>query len=82
LAAGLRQIPGVVVDAGSPFTNMVYMNLSDDVKLNTGQIVERMKKFGILLDAENTRRFRLVTHYWIDDERVQKTIAAFREVLA
>lgn len=81
LADGLRQIPGLVVDAGSPSTNMVYMNLSDDVKLDTRQIVERMKSVGILLDAENSRRFRLVTHYWIDDERVQKTISAFREVL-
>lgn len=82
LADGLRAIPGLVVDAGSPYTNMVYMNLSDDIKLNTGQIVEQMKNKGILLDAENTRRFRLVTHYWIDDERVQNTISAFRDVLA
>ena len=82
LADGLRQIPGLIVDAGSPFTNMVYMNLSDDVKLNAAQIVEQMKKYGILLDAENSRRFRLVTHYWIDDERVQKTIFAFRDLLA
>jgi threonine aldolase len=82
LADGLRQISGLKVDPGSPSTNMVYLNLSADVKLTTGQIVERMKTYGILLDAENPRRFRLVTHYWIDDQKVQKTISAFREVLA
>lgn len=82
LADGLRQVSGVVVDAGSPFTNMVYLNLSDDVKLSAVQIAERMKKYGILLDADTSRRFRLVTHYWIDDEKVQKTVSAFREVLA
>jgi threonine aldolase len=82
LADGLRQVQGLVVDARSPSTNMVYMNLSDDVKLNAGQIVERMKKNGILLDAENSRRFRLVTHYWIDDDGVQRTVAAFRDVLS
>lgn len=82
LADGLRQISGVVVDAGSPSTNMVYMNLSEDVKLNAAQIVEQMKKYGILLDAENARRFRLVTHYWIDDAKIGKTVSAFREVLA
>lgn len=82
LAEGLRQIPGLVVDAGSPSTNMVYMNLSDSVKLDTGQIVEQMKSRGILLDSENSRRFRLVTHYWIDDQGVQETLAAFRDVLA
>ena len=82
LADGLRQTPGIVVDAGSPSTNMVYMNLSDDVKLSAAQVAERMKVYGVLLDADASRRFRLVTHYWIDDERVEKTISAFREVLA
>jgi hypothetical protein len=37
---------------------------------------------GILLDAESPRRFRLVTHYWIDDIAVDKTIAAFQEILS
>lgn len=82
LADGLRQIPGLVVDTGSPSTNMVYMNLAEEVKLSTAQIVEQMKPMGILLDAENSRRFRLVTHYWIDEKAVQKTVAAFRDVLA
>lgn len=82
LAEGLRQIPGLLVDAGSPSTNMVYLNLSDDVQLSAGQIVEKMKKYGVVLDSENSRRFRLVTHYWIDDTGVEKAIAAFREVLS
>jgi threonine aldolase len=82
LADGLRQVKGVEVDAGSPSTNMVYLNLSEDVKINSFQIAERAQKLGVLLDAENARRFRLVTHYWIDDAGVEKTIAAFREALA
>jgi len=82
LADGLRRVEGLEVDAGSPSTNMVYMNLSDGVKKNSGEVVEQMKKFGVLVDAENARRFRLVTHYWIDDEAVEKTISAFRDVLS
>lgn len=82
LADGLRQVPGLVVDMGSPLTNMVYMNLSDDAALTASQVVEKMKGWGILVDAENARRFRLVTHYWIDDQSVEKTVRAFREVLA
>jgi hypothetical protein len=35
----------------------------------------------VLLDADNSRRFRLVTHYWIDDEAVDKTVYAFGQVL-
>jgi hypothetical protein len=40
-----------------------------------------MKSFGVLVDPENARRFRLVTHYWIDDDAVEKTIAAFQRAL-
>jgi threonine aldolase len=81
LADGLRQTRGIVVDNGSPYSNMVYLNLSDDISINAQQIGEKMKRLGILLDAENARRFRLVTHYQIDDDAIEKTIAGFRETL-
>ena len=81
LADGLRAIDGVVVDAGSPYTNMVYFNLADHVKDNAQDVTEKMKKFGVLLDADSGRRFRLVTHYWIDDEAVERTVSAFQQVL-
>jgi len=82
MADGLRQVKGLVLDAGSPSTNMIYMNLSEDVKLNTNQISNKMKTQGILLDGENARRYRLVTHCWIDDKAVESVVAAFKEVLA
>ncbi|MDQ3005496.1 MAG: low-specificity L-threonine aldolase [Chloroflexota bacterium] len=81
LADGLRQISGIVVDDGSPYSNMVYLNLSDDVSINSQQIGEKMRKLGILVDAENNRRFRLVTHCQIDDDAVERTITGFREML-
>lgn len=81
LADGLKQVKGLVVDAGSPSTNMVYFNLSDDVRLNADQISVEMKKYGIVIGPEDARRFRLVTHYWIDDIAVDKTVSAFREVV-
>lgn len=81
LADGLRQIQGVVVDEGSPHTNMIYFNLADHVKEDAREVTEKMKKYGVLLDADNSRRFRLVTHYWIDDEAVDKTVHAFGQVL-
>ncbi|MEW6242046.1 MAG: low-specificity L-threonine aldolase [Chloroflexota bacterium] len=82
LADGLKRVRGLVVDAGSPFTNMVYLNLSDEVALDAAQIVVRMKERGILVDNESPRRFRLVTHCWIDDAGVEKVVRAFAELLA
>lgn len=81
LADGLRQVSGLIVDEGSPHSNMVYMNLAEHVRIDSRQICERMQSLGLLLDAENARRFRLVTHYWINDHAVEKTIAAFRELI-
>ena len=81
LAAGLRQVRGLVVDKDSPYTNMVYLNLADDIALDSKQVGEKMMRLGLLLDAENARRFRLVTHYWIDDTAVERVISAFRETL-
>ncbi|HLO31625.1 MAG TPA: low-specificity L-threonine aldolase [Anaerolineales bacterium] len=81
LADGLRQVKGLVVDLGSPYTNMVYLNLSEDTSLTAHQITEKMKGFGVLVDPENTGRFRLVTHYWIDDDSVERTVSAFQKAL-
>lgn len=81
LADGLRKIKGLVVDEGSPYSNMIFMNLSDDAKVDSVQVCEKALPMGILLDAENSRRFRLVTHYWIDDASINKVISAFQQIL-
>jgi threonine aldolase len=81
LADGLRQVQGLAVDSNSPHTNMVYLNLSEDVSLNAQQVTQKMKDLGVLVDPENARRFRLVTHYLIDAAAVEKTISAFQRAL-
>jgi threonine aldolase len=81
LADGLRQIEGVILDSGSPYTNMIYFTLADSISLNAPQVAEKMKGFGVLVDPDDWRRFRLVTHYWVDDDAVEKSISAFKKVL-
>lgn len=81
LADGLRQLKGLAVDPNSPYTNMVYLNLSEEVAESAQQITQKMKDLGVLVDPENARRFRLVTHYWIDDSAVEQTVSAFQKVL-
>ena len=81
LFEGLNQIRGLKFDA-SPSSNMVYFDLLDEVKLSVNQIVEEMKKHGVLVDWAGPRRFRLVTHYWVDDFGVEKTLESFADVFA
>ena len=80
LFEGLNQVRGLKFDA-SPSSNMVYFDLLDEVKLSVNQVVEEMKKRGVLVDWAGPRRFRLVTHYWVDDAGVEKMLKAFAEVL-
>jgi len=81
LAKGLRGITGIELDPGSPQTNMVYFSLGEGVEPDAAEVTRRMQALGVLLDPDGPRRFRLVTHYWIDDATVERALAAFREVL-
>ncbi|MGE5249891.1 MAG: low-specificity L-threonine aldolase [Bacteroidota bacterium] len=81
LAQGLRDVAGLVVDEGSPATNMVYLNLADGVGTDAFRVAEAMKAQGVLVDPDSLKRFRLVTHYGIDDVGVDQTVRAFKEAL-
>lgn len=82
LAAGLRQIPGLVLAAGTPHTNMVFVSLVEDGRIAAaGEVAQALKVEHILVGVVAERSFRLVTHYWIDDQAVDRTLAAFKKVL-
>ena len=81
LADGLQENDCVVLDPGSPATNMVFFNLSPRASISAPEAAERLKKDGILVSPTGERRFRLVTHCWIDDVGVAKAVAALDRVL-
>ncbi len=81
LAEGLGQISGLSLVFGLPKTNMVFLALSPQVPTNAPQIGERLKEQGVKVNVTGVRSFRLVTHYWIGDGDVEKTIKAFQEVM-
>ena len=80
LFEGLRQVQGLKLDARSA-SNMIYFDLAERITLTENQIIEEMKKYGVLVDWAGPRRFRLVTHYWVDDEGVEKAVKGFSEIL-
>jgi threonine aldolase len=80
MAAGLAAIGGLVFDAGSPFTNMIFVNIDNSIQLKATQIAELFKNKGVLVGIVGERRFRLVTHYWVDDAAVQHVIKAWQEI--
>ncbi len=80
LFEGLKQVQGLKLDARSA-SNMIYFDLADRITLTENQIIEEMKKYGVLVDWAGPRRFRLVTHYWVDDAGVENAIKGFSEIL-
>lgn len=78
LAEGLRENPGIMLDEGTPATNMVFLNLADDVPMSAKELKIKLKEKGVLVGVTGARRFRLVTHYHIDDDSVERVVEAFK----
>jgi threonine aldolase len=81
LAEGLANIPGLSLDFGLPATNMVFTTLDPSIQKNAREISSILLKEGIRVGVVAERRFRMVTHYWITDEAVKKTLSAISHAL-
>jgi threonine aldolase len=79
LVQGLSFLPWLVLDPGTPHTNMIFMSLAENFPADSKQVADEMAKKGVKVGVVGTRRFRLVTHCWIDDAAVDKAIVAFQE---
>jgi threonine aldolase len=80
LAQELQKHPWLVLDVGTPQTNMIFMNLDDASPVDARQVADKMCDLGVKVGVVGKNRFRLVIHYWIDDTAVEKTILAFKKV--
>ncbi len=73
---------GMKIPTESTLTNMVYFKLSNELPISPEKLVERCEKeFQVKIDPGSYRQFRLVTHYWVTDEGVERTLEAFRTIL-
>ena len=82
LAEGLAKVAGVVLEKGSPHTNMVFIRLADHVEYDVEKVAAHFNKArGIKIGINGARNFRLVLHHWVTDEDVARVIAAFQELL-
>ncbi len=81
LAEKLRDAPGLILESGSPATNMIFAQLESASPVTTKQVCDALRERGVLVGAIEPHRFRIVVHYWIDDAAVEITAKAFHEVL-
>ncbi len=81
LAKGLATIPGLKLKDAVPPSNMVFIHIDPAVQFSDQEILDRLKEKGILTGMSGPRLMRLVTHYWIDDAAVARTLEAFGQIL-
>jgi threonine aldolase len=79
LREGLTKISGIEVAPVK--TNILYFQVADDVPKSPLEIEAGLAARGILLNSRGGGRFRAVTHFWINDEDIERTIQAMQEVV-
>jgi len=81
LAEGLAKIPGITFEMGMPQTNMVFPFLTPAVSKTPVEVSRALADRGLKVGVVGPRSFRLVTHYWIEDEDINTAIQAFGDCL-
>lgn len=79
LAAAIANLPGVKLDPEMVETNIVIFSFSHP-RISVPEFLTELRKRGVLALA-TTGPVRFVTHKDIDDEDVERAVAAFREIL-
>jgi threonine aldolase len=84
LAKLLSAIPGVSASESAVDINMVFFKAepAGDPGKFAERIVKAMGDRGILINPPSDGEFRFVTHYWIDEKKVEATAKAFAAALA
>ena len=81
LASGLEYIDGIHLEQNPPPSNMIYIRLDESVPFTTDYVIRELASDRIKLAARDSRRMRLVVHYWIDDQAVEKVVSGFQRLV-
>ncbi|GAB1484227.1 low-specificity L-threonine aldolase [Treponema sp.] len=82
LGSRLAELPGIEIDTSIIDINMVFFTIAAarDEKINQ-KIVASLAERGILINASENGLFRFVTHYWIDEDGLDKILLMLGDIL-
>ena len=80
LATQLSTIPYVEVLTDRLDINMVFFRIQRE-NFNSDSFVQYLKNQGIKMNPPDSGEFRLVTHYWIDRDKIDRTVQACADYL-
>ena len=81
LAAELAKIQWLLLETSSPPTNMIFFRLTDTAPITETELVESLSAQRIRIGNSRGGRFRIVTHYWVNDAAVESIVTAFQSVV-
>ena len=79
LMHGIGEIPGLVAEP--VHTNIVYFKFAPEVKMSEREFVQALEQHNVRLLPSGKRRFRAVTHGWIDAPDIEIALEVMREVM-
>jgi threonine aldolase len=80
LAEGLAELRGVKVDPERVQTNIVIFDIAA-TGMTTAQFSAELKSRGVLSNGINPREMRMVTHFDVNREQIERTLQVAREIL-
>jgi threonine aldolase len=80
LAAGIHELPGIGLNPDHVETDIIILKF-DHPDLTADAFIQRLREKNVLALATPAKDIRFVTHKDIDDEDVERAIAAFRDIL-
>ena len=81
LAEGLNNIKSVNIELEKVHSNIVYFKLNENETNLSSQLVKIMAEKGILFFEVSPNRYRLVTHYGISSNHIQRVLDIFNTIL-
>jgi threonine aldolase len=81
LAEKLSTVKSLQLTFGMPQTNMVFVNLVKGYPKSAEMVEAEMAKENVRVEVTGPGAFRLVTHYWITDEGIERAVQAFKRVV-
>jgi threonine aldolase len=82
LMEGLGANKDLMLESGTGQTNMVFASLADHIQVDAREAAARLSAKGVKVGIVGPRRFRMVTHYWVNRLGVARTIEEFSWVLS
>lgn len=81
LAASLSDLPEISVEETPLRTNMVFIRIDPRSSFSAATLSQALNKEHIRVGAVADRRIRMVLHYWIDDDDLDRITKTFERLL-